>query len=140
MRVLFTGPAAAGHLFPMVPTAQALQAAGHQVLFAGSAPLDQMRQAGVPTVEIGDGSTLMEAFRRASEGTEPQFVTHEKSEEETQRRAAAASPNTAGSPSTICSRSPPPGGRTSSSTPPSRPPHHWSLRHSAYPPSYTTSA
>ncbi|MFF3674413.1 nucleotide disphospho-sugar-binding domain-containing protein [Streptomyces sp. NPDC002120] len=89
MRVLFTGPAAAGHLFPMVPTAQALQAAGHQVLFAGSAPLDQLRQTGIPTVEIGDGSTLMEAFRRASDNTEPQFVTDGKSLEDIQRQAAA---------------------------------------------------
>ncbi|CAM5669155.1 glycosyl transferase [Streptomyces avidinii] len=88
MRILFTGPAASGHLFPMVPTAQALQAAGHQVLFAGSAPLDPMRQAGVPTVEIGDGSTLMEAFRRASDGIEPQFVTDGNSPEDAERLAA----------------------------------------------------
>ncbi|MFF4433808.1 nucleotide disphospho-sugar-binding domain-containing protein [Streptomyces sp. NPDC001513] len=87
MRVLFTGPAAAGHLFPMVPTAQALQAAGHQVLFAGSTPLDQLRQTGIPTVEIGDGSTLTEAFRRASDDTEPQFLTEGRSPEDIQRRA-----------------------------------------------------
>ncbi|MBT2546016.1 DUF1205 domain-containing protein [Streptomyces sp. ISL-44] len=89
MRILFTGPASAGHLFPMVPTAQALQTAGHQVLFAGSAPLEQLRQSGLPTVEIGDGSTLMEAFRRASDGIDPQFVTDGNSPENAERLAAA---------------------------------------------------
>lgn len=89
MRVLFTGPASVGHLFPMVPTAQALQAAGHQVLFAGSAPLDHLRQTGLPTVEIGDGSTLLDAFRRASKGSAPQFVTHGNSPQDTERLAAA---------------------------------------------------
>ncbi|GGZ61645.1 glycosyl transferase [Streptomyces subrutilus] len=89
MRILFTGPASAGHLFPMVPTAQALQAAGHQVLFAGSAPLDQLRQTGLPVVGIGDGSTLSEAFRRASDGAEPQFVSDGSSPEDTEERAAA---------------------------------------------------
>lgn len=89
MRILFTGPASVGHLFPMVPTAQALQAAGHQVLFAGSAPLDQMRQAGLPTVEIGDGSTLTDAFRHASRGAGPQFLTDGRSMEETERLASA---------------------------------------------------
>ncbi|WP_327250611.1 glycosyltransferase [Streptomyces sp. NBC_01244] len=89
MRILFTGPASVGHLFPMVPTAQALQAAGHQVLFAVSAPYDQIRQSGLPTVEIGDGSTLLEAFRRASNGSDLQFVTDGKSPQETERSAAA---------------------------------------------------
>ncbi|MGW5399052.1 glycosyltransferase [Streptomyces sp. NPDC003952] len=89
MRFLFTGPASVGHLFPMVPTAQALQAAGHQVLFAVSAPYDQMRQAGLPTVEIGDGSTLMDAFKRASNGKDLEFITDAKSAEETERLASA---------------------------------------------------
>lgn len=89
MRILFTGPASVGHLFPMVPTAQALQAAGHQVLFAVSAPCDQMRQSGLPTVEIGDGSTLMEAFRRAANGADLQFITDGNSPQQAERSAAA---------------------------------------------------
>ncbi|MFD5145309.1 glycosyltransferase [Streptomyces sp. NPDC058401] len=89
MRILFTGPASVGHLFPMVPTAQALQAAGHQVLFAVSAPYDQMRQAGLPTVEIGDGSTLLDAFKRAQNGSELKFVTDGNSPDDTERLAAA---------------------------------------------------
>ncbi|MFE4636887.1 glycosyltransferase [Streptomyces sp. NPDC056773] len=89
MRFLFTGPASVGHLFPMVSTAQALQAAGHQVLFAVSAPYDQMRQTGLPTVEIGDGSTLMDSFKRAQNGADLEFVSDGNSPEDTERLAAA---------------------------------------------------
>ncbi|WP_441246885.1 glycosyltransferase [Kitasatospora sp. McL0602] len=85
MRFLFTGPASAGHVFPMVPTAQALRAAGHQVLFAGSTPLDMLRHSGLPTAEIGDGSTLFDAFRRADPN--PEYVTRDRSQEETIRLA-----------------------------------------------------
>ncbi|MFJ2862686.1 glycosyltransferase [Kitasatospora sp. NPDC087314] len=67
MRILFTGPAAAGHLFPMVPTAQALHAAGHEVLFAGSRPLDSLLPAGFPVVEIGDGRELRDLFAESSD-------------------------------------------------------------------------
>lgn len=67
MRILFTGPASAGHLFPMVPTAQALRAAGHDVLFAGSRPLDRLREAGFPVVEIGDGRTIREVFEESAD-------------------------------------------------------------------------
>lgn len=66
MRILFTGPAAAGHLFPMVPTAQALRAAGHQVLFAASRPLEQLLGSGFPVTEIGDGSTIQDAMERSA--------------------------------------------------------------------------
>ncbi|MFJ8011346.1 nucleotide disphospho-sugar-binding domain-containing protein [Streptomyces sp. NPDC096339] len=67
MRILFTGPAAAGHLFPMIPTAQALRAAGHEVLFASAQPLDRLREAGFPIVEIGDGRTIREVFEESSD-------------------------------------------------------------------------
>ncbi|MFE2170305.1 nucleotide disphospho-sugar-binding domain-containing protein [Streptomyces sp. NPDC059447] len=66
MRILFTGPAAAGHLFPMIPTAQALRAAGHEVLFASARPLDRLREAGFPIVEIGDGRTIREVFEQSN--------------------------------------------------------------------------
>ncbi|MQS13287.1 DUF1205 domain-containing protein [Streptomyces kaniharaensis] len=68
MRILLTGPAAAGHLFPMVPTAQALRAAGHDILFAASLPMDQIRSAGFPLVEIGDGREMWELFSEANGG------------------------------------------------------------------------
>ncbi|MFG2824944.1 glycosyltransferase [Kitasatospora sp. NPDC048365] len=87
MRFLFTAPAAAGHLFPMVPTAHALLAAGHEVLFAGSAPLDFLRNTGIPVVDVGDGGTLGDHFARMrEEGVE--FVSNGRSDEETFRLAA----------------------------------------------------
>ncbi|MEU9132263.1 nucleotide disphospho-sugar-binding domain-containing protein [Kitasatospora sp. NPDC048540] len=68
MRILFTGPAAPSHLFPMVPTAQALRAAGHDVLFASPKPYDQLRAAGFPIVEIGDGGSLRDSFEAVNGG------------------------------------------------------------------------
>ncbi|MFF7994138.1 nucleotide disphospho-sugar-binding domain-containing protein [Kitasatospora xanthocidica] len=88
MRILFTGPAAAGHLFPMVPTAQALRAAGHEVLFACGHPLDQLRSAGFPIVEIGDGRVLRELFEERLEG-KIEYVTPNKSQDEIFDMAAA---------------------------------------------------
>lgn len=88
MRVLFTGPASAGHLFPMVPTAQALRAAGHEVLFAGSRPLDQLRNAGFPITEIGDGTGIRDAFdRAAAKGVT--YVDHTSTPDEILDTAAA---------------------------------------------------
>ena len=34
MRVMFTSPAAIGHFHPLVPVAQAVRDAGHEVVFA----------------------------------------------------------------------------------------------------------
>ncbi|MER5636104.1 glycosyltransferase [Kitasatospora sp. NPDC002227] len=84
MRILFTGPGAAGHLFPMVTTAQALRAAGHEVLFAGSAPIDLLRNTGLPMVEIGDGSTLKDSFLQF----QAEFTDQNRSHEDTIRLAA----------------------------------------------------
>ncbi|WP_371478569.1 glycosyltransferase [Kitasatospora sp. NBC_00315] len=81
MRILFTGPAAAGHLFPMVPTAQALRAAGHEVLFAASLPLDQLRGSGFPLTEIGDGSSIQDAFARSAERGAG-YVNHDRTQDE----------------------------------------------------------
>ncbi|MEU9042631.1 MULTISPECIES: nucleotide disphospho-sugar-binding domain-containing protein [unclassified Kitasatospora] len=88
MRILFTGPASAGHLFPLVPTAQALRAAGHEVLFACGQPLDQLRRAGFPIVEIGDGRGLMELFEERL-GNKIQYVTPDRSQDEIFDTAAA---------------------------------------------------
>ncbi|MDH6578266.1 glycosyltransferase [Kitasatospora sp. MAP5-34] len=88
MRILFTGPPLAGHLFPMVPTAQALRAAGHEVLFAGSQPLDRIRGAGFTIAEIGDGTTLREAFERAAPTQERGYVTRELPQSQILDRAA----------------------------------------------------
>ncbi|MGR4878171.1 nucleotide disphospho-sugar-binding domain-containing protein [Streptomyces sp. LARHCF249] len=87
MRILFTGPAAAGHLFPMIPTAQALRAAGHEVLFAGSQPLNPLREAGFPIVEIGDGRNIREVFQQST-GEEVRYVTPDMTSDEILDRAA----------------------------------------------------
>ncbi len=89
MRILFTGPAAPSHLFPMVPTAQALRAAGHEVLFASPRPFDQLRQAGFPIVEIGDGRPVREAFEEVA-GARASYAQPDMTQEEIIEMAAAA--------------------------------------------------
>ncbi|MER7465327.1 nucleotide disphospho-sugar-binding domain-containing protein [Streptomyces sp. NPDC097981] len=89
MRILFTGPASAGHLFPMIPTAQALRAAGHEVLFANSQPLKQLREAGFPIVEIGDGRTIRDVFEQFT-GEEVRYVAHDMTPDQILDRAAHA--------------------------------------------------
>lgn len=89
MRFLFTSPAASGHIFPMVPTAQALRSAGHDVLFAGLGPIDRLRSVGLPVVDVSDGSTLADAFLRVADGAMPKYVSGERSHEETMLTAAA---------------------------------------------------
>ncbi|WP_035805157.1 nucleotide disphospho-sugar-binding domain-containing protein [Kitasatospora mediocidica] len=91
MRVLFTSPASAGHLFPMVPTAQALRAAGHEVLFAASQPMDQIQGAGLPVTEIGDGTTIRDLFDRAGEDGRPiSYVSPDRTQDEILDGAAVA--------------------------------------------------
>ncbi|GAA1162499.1 UDP:flavonoid glycosyltransferase YjiC (YdhE family) [Kitasatospora gansuensis] len=89
MRILFTGPAAPTHVFPMVPTAQALRAAGHEVLFASPSPMDQLRQAGFPIVEIGDGRPLRDSFV-ATSGEQPRYARPDLTQDQIIDVAAAA--------------------------------------------------
>ncbi|WP_328958820.1 nucleotide disphospho-sugar-binding domain-containing protein [Kitasatospora purpeofusca] len=89
MRILFTGPAAPSHLFPMVPTAQALRAAGHEVLFASPSPFDKLRQAGFPIVGIGDGRPLRESFE-ATSGGQVSYAQPGMTQDEILEMAAAA--------------------------------------------------
>ncbi|GAB7188555.1 glycosyltransferase family 1 protein [Kitasatospora sp. Ki12] len=87
MRVLFTAPGAVGHIFPVIPTALALRAAGHDVLFAGQEPVAVLRNTGLPVVEVGDGGTLREAFARALP-EDVRFADAERTEEETNELGA----------------------------------------------------
>ncbi|MFF2659133.1 nucleotide disphospho-sugar-binding domain-containing protein [Kitasatospora sp. NPDC058032] len=89
MRILFTGPAAPSHLFPMVPTAQAVRAAGHEVLFASPRPMEELRQAGFPIVEIGDGRTVREAFEEVA-GSQAHYAQPDLTQEEIMEVGAAA--------------------------------------------------
>ncbi|MDH6484543.1 glycosyltransferase [Streptomyces sp. SAI-127] len=77
MRILFSAPGSAAHVFPMVPTAQALRSAGHDVLFAGQAPVTVLRPTGFPLVEVGDGTTTAEIFARFSTNG-PKELTQEE--------------------------------------------------------------
>ncbi|MFK0050267.1 nucleotide disphospho-sugar-binding domain-containing protein [Streptomyces sp. NPDC090741] len=71
----------------MIPTAQALRAAGHEVLFAGSQPLDRLREAGFAIVEIGDGRTIREAMEQSSD-EKMRYVAHDMSQDQILARAA----------------------------------------------------
>jgi hypothetical protein len=54
MRVLFSSTFGHGHVFPMVPLAQAFQSAGHDVLWAGPGDVaDLAGGAGIATVRAG---------------------------------------------------------------------------------------
>ncbi|WP_406195273.1 DUF1205 domain-containing protein [Kitasatospora sp. NBC_01560] len=86
MRVLFTAPGSVGHIFPLVPTAQALRAAGHDVLFAGQTPIEKLRNVGLPAVDVGDGTDVNDAFARVLKGV--RFASGERSEDETMELAA----------------------------------------------------
>jgi UDP:flavonoid glycosyltransferase YjiC (YdhE family) len=87
VRVLFTAPGAVGHIFPVIPTALALRAAGHDVLFAGQPPIAILRNTGLPVVEVGDGSTLREAFARALP-KDVRFADQDRTEDETNELSA----------------------------------------------------
>ncbi|MGA5816937.1 glycosyltransferase [Kitasatospora sp. NPDC094028] len=82
MRILFTGPASPGHLFPMVPFAQALRAVGHDVLFAGQRPMDPLLTSGFPTVEIGDGRELRQLFSEHRGGRPMTYGGQDMTQEE----------------------------------------------------------
>ncbi|GAA1158057.1 UDP:flavonoid glycosyltransferase YjiC (YdhE family) [Kitasatospora gansuensis] len=86
MRVLFTAPASVGHIFPLVPAAQALRAAGHDVLFAGQTPIEQLRSTGLPAVDVGDGTDVRAAFARVL--PDVQFADDERPDDETMALAA----------------------------------------------------
>jgi UDP:flavonoid glycosyltransferase YjiC (YdhE family) len=54
MRVLFSSHGAFGHILPMIGLGRALEAAGHEVLFATSGPLDgTVRSLGLQAVSAG---------------------------------------------------------------------------------------
>ncbi|RSM36413.1 glycosyl transferase [Amycolatopsis balhimycina DSM 5908] len=70
MRILFTCRPAYGHLFPLLPLANAARAAGHDVVFGtGEAFVPKVRELGFEThrVGIGIGDAETEAKRRHGE-------------------------------------------------------------------------
>ncbi|HJP78415.1 MAG TPA: nucleotide disphospho-sugar-binding domain-containing protein [Pseudonocardiaceae bacterium] len=51
-----------GHIFPLLPTAWALRAAGHEVLFATPANADRVANAGLPVVDPAPGFDFRTLF------------------------------------------------------------------------------
>lgn len=69
MRVLFTSATFRSHLYPLVPQAWALRAAGHDVRVAVQpALLGDVTAAGLPAVEAGNGPDFMEELRKSLSG------------------------------------------------------------------------
>ncbi|MFF3857267.1 nucleotide disphospho-sugar-binding domain-containing protein [Micromonospora sp. NPDC002575] len=69
MRVLFTSATFRSHLFPLVPLAWALRAAGHDVRVAVQPPLVRdVLGAGLPAVEAGAGPDFMSELKKALAG------------------------------------------------------------------------
>jgi UDP:flavonoid glycosyltransferase YjiC (YdhE family) len=58
MRVLLVSAPLIGHVFPLVPLARALMAAGHEVCVATGADGMAVAKAGVPTEDIAPGFTM----------------------------------------------------------------------------------
>ena len=64
-RILFTSPAALGHVHPMVPLARAMATRGHEVLWALPAGgVGQVERAGIRAVAAGPGGALNPAEAR----------------------------------------------------------------------------
>lgn len=58
MRVLFVSAPLLGHVFPLVPLAQAVEAAGHEVMIATAGDALQVAQSGLTTCDIAPGFTF----------------------------------------------------------------------------------
>ena len=70
MRILFTVIPAAGHLNPTIPIAQALQARGHDILYAtGAEKVPLLKQEGLPvrTILEGQTNTMAQVFEPISD-------------------------------------------------------------------------
>lgn len=73
MRIVFRAHPAYGHVYPLMPLAEAARAAGHDVIFPTTAPfLDRLRELGYRTIE--SGLTMQEVSRRRFDGRSLQFV------------------------------------------------------------------
>ncbi|WP_103337958.1 glycosyltransferase [Amycolatopsis sp. CA-126428] len=75
MRILFTCRPAYGHLFPLLPLANAARAAGHEVVFGtGEAFVPKVRELGFVTHRAGLGISEAEAEAKRRHGEDAGFV------------------------------------------------------------------
>jgi hypothetical protein len=81
MRVLFSAVGAVGHIYPMVPLARALLAAGHEVRWASSAEMcPTIAQAGIPAVSAGLSSADWREQRNRRIGELADFSPEERTD------------------------------------------------------------
>lgn len=62
MRVMITTSPGIGHIFPLLPTAWGLRAAGHEVLFGAPANGERVANAGLPVVDPAPGFDFRALF------------------------------------------------------------------------------
>ncbi|MEU4532828.1 nucleotide disphospho-sugar-binding domain-containing protein [Micromonospora ureilytica] len=63
MRALFVNSPGLGHIFPSVPLAHGLRAAGHDVLYAQGGDVDSVAAAGVDVVDVTPGTDYAKVFQ-----------------------------------------------------------------------------
>jgi L-noviosyl transferase len=79
VRMLLTTPPGVGHILPLVPTAQAALAAGHQVLFVTTGPhADILRRRGVRTEDAAPHADVTARFHRLNQETNRPGITAEE--------------------------------------------------------------
>jgi UDP:flavonoid glycosyltransferase YjiC (YdhE family) len=62
VRILITTSPGIGHILPLIPTAWALRAAGHDVLFVAPSNTDKVASAGLPAVDPAPGVDFRAVF------------------------------------------------------------------------------
>lgn len=76
MRVLFTIIPAPAHLYPIIPLAQALQGAGHEVCVASHPGIaDAIKAAGLTAVAVGEDVDLAESIAAAGRNPRLEAIT-----------------------------------------------------------------
>jgi UDP:flavonoid glycosyltransferase YjiC (YdhE family) len=89
MRVLFVSTPGIGHLFPLVPLAHGLRAAGHEVLVATFAAGEVLANAGLHVVDTAPDVDVHEIFMKAAQA-DPELFERMRSQDATKDFGAVA--------------------------------------------------
>jgi UDP:flavonoid glycosyltransferase YjiC (YdhE family) len=81
MRVLFVSTPGIGHLFPLVPLATALRAAGHEVLVVTASTGEVMANAGLHVVDVAPDLDVRRIFEQAAANADPELFERMRSDE-----------------------------------------------------------